>query len=520
MLRSKIANLRGLRTIRNSGVSARYLYSSHHEGSNIGSEHNSLRQQSEPDNPSQFLNQGHFISTPSSMHVPQMPMEWDIDSAEDPHFATRFTYSPNDKLLENSVADYENDYFIPRVQKPVFRKEPFEEVHSASPLGHIMVVADISGTKVHANVAPLFAENNAKFHFKFVCGGYAYHTSKNPVRQTLTNSLPQRLFKGKAASQPLTLSDGIQKVIMKRKVNGGFPLNEVPIGSFEKLEFGNLTSMACGEDSVVASTQLLGLADGVSGWNHHTGGHAALWSRLILHRTISHFVENYNIHHLHPELAKEKVHERNEPPRPASKSMPLTQDNQTQSRLDVIDALDDAFVETKDTLEKQQETGSSTLIIAALNEEQNTLDILNIGDSSIWVFREGEVIFTVNHVAKQANCPRQLGTNTTELPSTLVSPFSIPVEPGDLILMSSDGVSDNLWINEIEDILREKYDKDRDESLQEVADSIVHLATDRSFDNFAVCPYQLNAATSANAGGKTDDISVLFAKVIEREQID
>lgn len=456
--------------------------------------------------PGQHSNYGTLNSTPSSFHVPQLAPDFDLAPPSDPYYAPRFD-NKTEKLLDTSI-DFENDYFIPRVQKAIFRDEPFEEVHSASPLGHTMTV-EAPQSLVDPNVAPLFPQSSLEF--KYACGGYAYHSSKNPSRDTLTSSLPKALFSGPAAQMPLSVNNGSKTLIMKRSAseNEEVPINACEVEAFDKLDFGDMTTMAVGEDSVVASTQLLGLADGVSGWNQHKGGHAALWSRLILHRTMSHFVDFYSEQHGNTAAADVSI-----PPLPPRVVPASTTAVNTQSSVGVIKSLDAAFVDTKTILTRQQETGSSTLILAALNEVEGTLEVLNIGDSSIWVFRNGEVVFTVNHAAKSENCPRQIGTNSKEMPSAIVSPFTIPVEEGDLILMCSDGVSDNLWISEITDILKEKYNQATGVgSLQEAADAVVLNATDRSFDNFAVCPYQLNASPFSTGGGKTDDISVLLAEV-------
>jgi serine/threonine protein phosphatase PrpC len=507
-----------------------------------------------PSDDSRYLSHGQLISTPSSFHVPQLsPEDYENLSRLPPYRNRWFTEyglgtttatttagigtdwqssSNNDsdttrrKILQNTVIDFENAYFIPRVQKPIIRRVLFDEVHSASPQGRVVTV-ERAKAFAEANVTPLFAAAESKeeatnqpLEFRFVTGGYAYHSSKNPPRSILTGALPHALFAGPAAEQPVTLSDGSSTTIMKRASTDSSDsevLNAMPIEAFDKLEFGDLTSMACGEDSAVGSTQLLGLADGVSGWSHRVGGHAALWSRLILHRTISHYVDNYNEH--------------------ADTTKTLSEQNSTEivstSRSkDLLNALDDGFTDAKAILAEQEEIGSSTLILAALDQASATadtanLEVLNIGDSSIWVFRDGALVFTVEHAPKLENCPRQLGTNTTDAPSALVSPYTIPVRAGDIVLLSSDGVSDNLWINEITDILREKYFSPRDAAadpgenlLQRAADAIVLMATDRSFDNFAVCPYQLNAAPYSTGGGKTDDISVLLAEIVERPSVE
>lgn len=501
---------------------------------------------------SRYLSHGQLISTPSSFHVPQLSPEDSEHFSRLPpysnHWLTEYglgtttaittagigtdwhhhTSSDSDsdttrrKIIQNTVVDFENAYFIPRVQKPIIRQVLFDEVHSASPRGRVVTV-ERAKAFAEANVTPLFAAAESKeatnhpLEFRFVTGGYAYHSSKNPARSILTAALPHALFDGPAAEQPVTLSDGSCTTIMTRgstDSNDNEGLNAVPIEAFDKLEFGDLTSMACGEDSAVGSTQLLGLADGVSGWSHRVGGHAALWSRLILHRTASHYVDNYNKHAAIAETTDETKENSNE----AVSAL--------RSK-DLLDALDDGFTDAKEILTEHKEIGSSTLILAALDQSSATADtanlqVLNIGDSSIWVFRDGEVVFTIEHAPKLENCPSQLGTNTTGTPSALVSPYTIPVRTGDIVLLSSDGVSDNLWINEISDILREKYFSAREHAdpgedlLQRATDAIVLTATDRSFDNFAVCPYQLNAAPYSTGGGKTDDISVLLAEIVER----
>lgn len=89
--------------------------------------------------------------------------------------------------------------------------------------------------------------------------------------------------------------------------------------------------------------------------------------------------------------------------------------------------------------------------------------------------------------------------------------MSLEVQPGDVVLMCSDGVADNLFIGEITEQLFEAYDKG---GVQAAADSLVALAVDRSFDNFAVCPYQLSASSFSSGGGKSDDISVVVAEIV------
>lgn len=372
---------------------------------------------------------------------------------------------------------------------------PITTPHSATPLPNAAAAANAAAT-----TTPLF-NHSCGLEFKFALSGYAYHTSKNPSRQTLMDSLPQSLLD---QTQNYALDNGTPISLHRGDHDPGDAehpnnINDIPVEAFDKIEMGGVTSMGCGEDSVVGSSQILALADGVSGWNLKTGGHAALWSRLILHRTLSNFSDLFN------STSPEKLKLLGKTPRSKSMNADLL-----HTDLHVSQALDKAFHETKSILEKQQESGSSTIILTALDTVDKSAHIISIGDSSIWIFRNKEVIYTVDHGVK-TGCPKQLGTNTNALPTQLDTPTTFTVEPDDIVLMCSDGLSDNLFIGEITETLFEGLEKN---GLQGAADDLVALALDRSFDSFAVCPYQLNASPFSTGGGKSDDISVLVATVV------
>lgn len=465
-------------------------------------------------------------------------------------------FSSDKKLLDDSF-NYDAMEFERLLES--FEEAPFQEVHTSSCLGHTIVVyknnpnkpnsgllnkdtanepTDGDGTANNLNLDsnspdvsvayPSLFNHSCGLNFKFAVGGYAYHTSKNPSRKIIMDSLPSSLF-SRSNKNIHALDNGTPISISRGEHDPGNPENlstidDIPIESFDKIEMkaSNVTSMGCGEDSVVASPQLLCLADGVSGWNLRTGGHAALWSRLILHRSLSNYVDLVNSNK-DRDLALAKKNS-------LTDSSTINEDEKnTQGKLDlyISQALDKAFYETQTILKKQQESGSSTIILTALDPVQKKLHIISIGDSSIWVFRDGKVIYTVDHGVK-ADCPKQLGTqiqvpNSSEGQDSqspkenlikalgLDPPYTIDVQEGDFIVMGSDGLSDNLFISEITETLQKGY---KENGVQGAADSLVYQAYDRSFDSFAVCPYQLNASPFSTGGGKTDDISVIVAEVV------
>lgn len=449
-----------------------------------------------------------------------------------PHHRSYFDeVDHNTKLLDDSY-NYDAMPFEELLEQ--FEEDPpFQEAHSSSSLGHTIVIqkkpsdsscldgdthahdsATPSGaghyvavnatttTAPAAAAAPSLFNHSCGLEFKYATGGYAYHASKNPSRQTLMDSLPQFLLDQTQNyalldnSTPISLGRGDHSCPQSEQEHLS-SINDVPVESFDKVETGGVTSMGCGEDSVVGSSQVLALADGVSGWNMKSGGHAALWSRLILHRTLANFVDLFNS--TSPELLAERG------------AAPVAGNAlQSSHDLHVSQALNKAFYETKAILDKQEESGSSTIILTAMDTVDKEIHIVHIGDSCIWLFRNREVFYTVDHGVK-VGCPKQLGTNSKSLPTEIDQPTTIKIQPDDIILMCSDGLSDNLFIGEITETLFAGFDKG---GLQRAADDLVHLATDRSFDNFAVCPYQLNASPFSTGGGKSDDISVLVAQVV------
>lgn len=426
-----------------------------------------------------------------------------------------------------------------------FEQHPFNEAHSSSSLGNTIVIykhpsnndptasdkpnlldeptstdssPSATDTLSQSTLSPNLFGQTSGLKFNYSVSGYAYHSSKHPPRKTVLDSLPQSLIDPKTHTYALWDSQTLEaahhspsQVSIHRGdhspgdthledgyTDGEYPLANdisdqasqsstgskcvygIPVEAYDRIEMKDVISLGCGEDSVVASSQILALADGVSGWNSRVHGHAALWSRLFVNNTLANFAK-------------------------LSNSSPST-----QPKNPISVAIDKAFLTTRTILNEINESGSSTLVAAALDMSSHSAHFVSVGDSCVWVFRDREVIFTIEHGAKK-ECPKQIGTHSESVPKDIETPVSLEVQPGDVVLMCSDGVADNLFIGEITEQLFEAYDKG---GVQAAADSLVALAVDRSFDNFAVCPYQLSASSFSSGGGKSDDISVVVAEIV------
>jgi serine/threonine protein phosphatase PrpC len=246
-------------------------------------------------------------------------------------------------------------------------------------------------------------------------------------------------------------------------------------------------SIKNGDDAMIVSPNLLGVADGVSGWS---GAHAdsGLFARSFLENISKSFAE----------LSHENA------------------DDLTRiSEDDLSVRLDECYRESLKVMEREEFKGSSTLLVAMIIDSE--LKILNIGDSRIFIIREGEIVATNKEQYISSLCPEQVGTtDKVKLPSQVVQYTDFHLQENDLLLLCSDGLTDNLYDDEILRFVNGKLNSDHS-NLGEVCHQLMIKAKCVAFDNYCVCPYVEKVNDIGNnfiTGGKLDDISVCLAKVV------
>lgn len=251
-------------------------------------------------------------------------------------------------------------------------------------------------------------------------------------------------------------------------------------------------SIKAGDDAMLVSPTVLGIADGVSGWESK-GEHSdsGVWSRSML-ETLSRLLTEYKISHYPHHLNKR----------------------------DIDQVIDDSYLHTSHLMDLQDLKGSSTLVLCMLSGEY--LKMISIGDSKIYILRDGKILKTNEEQLISELCPQQIGTQTlTNLPSEIAWVDSIKLHENDIILMCSDGVTDNLYEWEIEECLHETLNV-KGLSLKQAANRLLARAKEVAFDDYAYTPYneKVNALPKAkygsksSCGGKLDDMSICLGKVI------
>lgn len=165
--------------------------------------------------------------------------------------------------------------------------------------------------------------------------------------------------------------------------------------------------------------------------------------------------------------------------------------------------------------------GSSTACIVSLQRRSGDLDVANLGDSGMLVIRDGSVLFRTAVQQTRFNAPYQ----TTLRPNGDVDDMThmadrslLPVQSGDIILLATDGLWDNVWERELVDTLTSRLQgsstaTDR-ASLERLAKDLVQKARIAAVSE-KDSPFAVESKKHGKdySGGKPDDITVIVAVI-------
>ncbi|TXG74467.1 hypothetical protein EZV62_003046 [Acer yangbiense] len=206
-----------------------------------------------------------------------------------------------------------------------------------------------------------------------------------------------------------------------------------------------------GEDAFFVSGYnggVIAVADGVSGWAEHNVD-PSLFSRELMANT-SYLVEDEEVNY-NPQILIQKAHA-------ATSSI-----------------------------------GSATIIVAML-ERNGTLKVASVGDCGLRIIREGRIIYSSSPQEHYFDCPYQLSSEVvtqTYLDADLISlqkqVSSVEMREGDIIVMGTDGLFDNVFDHEIVSTTA------RFSGAAEAAKALAKLAHDHSNDSNFDSPYSIEA---------------------------
>ncbi|KJH47773.1 protein phosphatase 2C [Dictyocaulus viviparus] len=168
----------------------------------------------------------------------------------------------------------------------------------------------------------------------------------------------------------------------------------------------------------------------------------------------------------------------------------------------------------KATAEAPRPVGSSTACVLVIHQQM--LYSANLGDSGFMVIRDGRVIVKSEEQVHYFNAPFQLTLPPEgyrgfigDSPD-LADKSEICVQKGDIILLATDGLWDNLTEQHVLDQLRPLIEEQA--TVQEVCNALALTARRLSFDVTHNSPFAVKAREHglSAAGGKPDDITLVL----------
>lgn len=185
-------------------------------------------------------------------------------------------------------------------------------------------------------------------------------------------------------------------------------------------------------------------------------------------------------------------------------------------------------------------TGSSTATMASLNNRDAKLQVLNLGDSGLILFRKSgnamQIVGQTMATTHGFNFPAQIGNIGDPRLGSMKSDTSddatlntFALEDGDVAVMGTDGLWDNVFEEQIMDILVKSDMLNKPEGIEvektdvdKVVKAITLLALDQSISRTVYTPWTVGLEAehkrqklffdkAKNMGGKKDDITVILS---------
>lgn len=174
------------------------------------------------------------------------------------------------------------------------------------------------------------------------------------------------------------------------------------------------------------------------------------------------------------------------------------------------------------------QVGGTTAIVAHFTPE-GELRVANLGDSWCGVFRKDKLAFQTKFQTVGFNAPYQLaiipdqmvreakrrGSSYIRNQPADADEYTFQLEKGDIVLLATDGLTDNVATEDMELFLRDNHslmESNLQKASQEFVDKTVQLSKDPGFPS--VFSQEVSKLTGQRySGGKQDDITLIVVKV-------
>lgn len=167
---------------------------------------------------------------------------------------------------------------------------------------------------------------------------------------------------------------------------------------------------------------------------------------------------------------------------------------------------------------RNDQTGSSTLVIVTIDTKLGILKSANIGDSGYMILRKNSIddyklVFRSREQQHSFNFPFQIGTNGDQPEVAQIQSHQILID--DLVVVGSDGLFDNMFNKNIIDIINTET-KQAGSSLQSIANALLEETYRLSLDKKFISPFAKHAQEHKYyfRGGKSDDITIVIGEIV------
>lgn len=168
--------------------------------------------------------------------------------------------------------------------------------------------------------------------------------------------------------------------------------------------------------------------------------------------------------------------------------------------------------------DNNDETGSATLVIVSIDNEEGVLKSVNIGDSGYLILRmnaarQYEMVFRSQEMQHGFNFPFQIGTNGDDPRKGF--PNKHDIHEGDIVIVGSDGLFDNVFDEQIISLINEEC-QNGEIDIEIFTQRLLKICYDLSLDSTYVSPFAANARSHGYSftGGKSDDITIVVGQVL------
>lgn len=133
----------------------------------------------------------------------------------------------------------------------------------------------------------------------------------------------------------------------------------------------------------------------------------------------------------------------------------------------------------------------------------------NLGDSGFMLYRHGALVYRSKEQQHDFNFPFQLGEGSDDTPAVATT-RTLSVEPGDVVIVGSDGLFDNVHEESITALVGVHT------NIDELAERLARIASLNANNMSFMSPFAVNALRygyDGMIGGKLDDITVVVGQV-------